>query len=232
MNDAVVECHGVTRVYQDESVPVHALRGVDLQVQRGEFVGFSGPSGSGKSTLLNVIGGLDRPTRGEVWVDGLGLNELSESALADLRLHKLGFVFQAYNLIPVLSARENVEFIMQLQGVRAGERRRRATHMLEALGIAELEHRRPGELSGGQQQRVAIARAIVTDPKIIVADEPTGDLDAISAKAIMQMLQRLNQELGKTLIMVTHDPKCASYAQRSLHLDKGQVVDAPLALAI
>jgi putative ABC transport system ATP-binding protein len=224
MNDAVVECHGVTRVYQDESVPVHALRGVDLQVQRGEFVGFSGPSGSGKSTLLNVIGGLDRPTRGEVWVDGLGLNELSESALADLRLHKLGFVFQAYNLIPVLSARENVEFIMQLQGVRAGERRRRATHMLEALGIAELEHRRPGELSGGQQQRVAIARAIVTDPVLLLADEPSANLDSATTGELLELLRRLNRERGVTIITATHDPQVMSYCRRQVKLKDGAVV--------
>ena len=221
---AVVECRGVTRVYQDEAVPVHALRGVDLQVRHGEFVSLSGPSGSGKSTLLNVIGGLDRPTAGEVSVDGVLLNDLSESALADLRLHKLGFVFQAYNLIPVLSARENVEFIMQLQGVPARERHGRAMQMLEALAIADLADRRPGELSGGQQQRVAIARAIVTDPVLLLADEPSANLDSATTDDLLKLLRRLNEERGVTIVTATHDPLVMSYSRRQVKLRDGAIV--------
>lgn len=224
MSKVVVECRGVTRVYQDEAVPVHALRGVDLTVQRGEFVSLSGPSGSGKSTLLNIIGGLDRPTEGEVIVDGVSLNELSASALADLRLHKLGFVFQAYNLIPVLSARENVEFIMQLQNVPVAERRQRALEMLDALGIGELAERRPGELSGGQQQRVAVARAIVTRPALLLADEPSANLDSATTEELLKLLRRLNEERGVTIVTATHDPQVMSYSRRRVQLRDGAVV--------
>ncbi|MEQ8859399.1 MAG: ABC transporter ATP-binding protein [Pseudomonadales bacterium] len=229
MKDVVVECRAVTRVYQDDSVPVHALRGVDFEVRRGEFVSLAGPSGSGKSTLLNVIGGLDRPTTGEVWVDGVSLNELSAAALADLRLHKLGFVFQAYNLIPVLSARENVEFIMQLQGVAAAERRRRAADMLDELGIGELAGRRPGELSGGQQQRVAIARALVTDPVLLLADEPSANLDSATTEDLLKLLQRLNLEQGVTIVTATHDPQVMSYARRQVKLRDGAIVEESVA---
>ena len=225
MSDPVVECRGVTRVYQEESVPVHALRGVDFDIRRGEFVSLSGPSGSGKSTLLNVIGGLDRPSEGEVIVDGVTLNSLSASALADLRLHKLGFVFQAYNLIPVLSALENVEFIMQLQGVPGTERRRRAMEVLDALGIAELYDRRPGELSGGQQQRVAIARAIVTNPVLLLADEPSANLDSAATEELLKLLQRLNEERGVTIVTATHDAQVMGYSRRRVKLRDGAIVD-------
>ena len=224
MNDVVVTCRGVTRVYRQESVPVHALRGVDFEVRRGEFVSLSGPSGSGKSTLLNVIGGLDRPTDGEVIVDGVALGGLSESALADLRLHKLGFVFQAYNLIPVLSARENVEFILQLQGVSADERRRRAGDMLDALGIGELAERRPGELSGGQQQRVAIARALVTEPVLLLADEPSANLDSATTEDLLELLRHLNEVRGVTIVTATHDPQVMSYSRRRVKLRDGAIV--------
>jgi putative ABC transport system ATP-binding protein len=224
MNDVVVTCRGVTRVYQQESVPVHALRGVDFEVRRGEFVSLSGPSGSGKSTLLNVIGGLDRPTEGEVIVDGVSLGGLSETALADLRLHKLGFVFQAYNLIPVLSARENVEFILQLQGVAAAERHRRADDMLEALGIGELAGRRPGELSGGQQQRVAIARALVTEPVLLLADEPSANLDSATTGDLLDLLRHLNEVRGVTIVTATHDPQVMSYSRRRVKLRDGAIV--------
>jgi putative ABC transport system ATP-binding protein len=185
MSDVIVECRKVTRVYGEEgSVQVHALRGVDLEVRGGEFVSMAGPSGSGKSTLLNVIGGLDRVTAGEVIVGGERLTEMSKSELAELRLHKIGFVFQAYNLIPVLSARENVEFIMQLQGVGARERRKRALDMLEEVGLGDLADRRPADMSGGQQQRVAVARAIVSRPVLLLADEPSANLDSETTRLL------------------------------------------------
>ncbi len=224
MTDLVVDCRGVGRIYGD-GVPVRALESVDFQVRRGEFVSLSGPSGSGKSTLLNLIGGLDRPTQGEVRVDGELLNALSEPALADLRLHKLGFVFQAYNLIPVLSARENVEFILQLQGVGASERRRRALEMLEALGLAGLADRRPGELSGGQQQRVAIARAIVTRPVLLLADEPSANLDSVTTEELLKLLRNLNEAHGLTIVTATHDPLVMGYSRRKVKLRDGAVVD-------
>ncbi|MFM7120516.1 MAG: ABC transporter ATP-binding protein, partial [Gammaproteobacteria bacterium] len=174
----VVRCCALTRTYANGATRVHALDNVDLVIERGEFVSLAGPSGSGKSTLLNVIGGLDRPSSGRVEIDGVDLAALDAGALADLRRDRIGFVFQAYNLIPVLSARENVAFILELQGVRAAERHRRADAALASLGIAELADRRPGELSGGQQQRVAVARAIVTDPVLLLADEPSANLDS------------------------------------------------------
>jgi putative ABC transport system ATP-binding protein len=223
MSETVVSCTGVVRTYQQESVPVYALRGVDFSVQHGDFVSLSGPSGSGKSTLLNIIGGLDRPTEGTVIIDGVDIGTLSESALADLRLRKIGFVFQAYNLIPVLSALENVEFIMQLQGVTAVERRQRAQRILESFGIGELGDRRPGELSGGQQQRVAIARAIVTEPVLLLADEPSANLDSVTTKELLDVLKKLNEEQNMTIVTATHDPMVMSYAQRQVRLRDGAI---------
>lgn len=225
MSDVVVSCRGVGRVYQDDTVPVHALRDVDLDVRRGEFVSLSGPSGSGKSTLLNLIGGLDRPSSGRVVVDGVALDTLSEAALADLRLHRIGFVFQAYNLIPVLSARENVEFILELQGVGAAERRRRALDMLQALGLGDLADRRPGELSGGQQQRVAVGRAIVSNPALLLADEPSASLDSATTDDLLGLLQRLNRERGVTIVTATHDPQVMGYARRHVRLRDGAVIE-------
>jgi len=201
---------------------VHALRQVDLTVYPGEFVSLSGPSGSGKSTLLNIVGGLDRPDEGSVSVGGVDLGELSESKLADLRLHKLGFVFQAYNLIPVLSALENVEFIMQLQGVSSAERAERATAVLDRLGLADMLHRRPGELSGGQQQRVAVARAIVSEPVLLLADEPSANLDSSTTKDLLELLKQLNEE-GMTIVTATHDAMVMSYALRQVHLLDGRI---------
>jgi putative ABC transport system ATP-binding protein len=224
MAERVVRCIGVSRTYQDDSVPVHALRDVDFEVGKGEFVTLAGPSGSGKSTLLNMIGGLDRPTSGCVEVDGVDLGSLSESRLSDLRLRKIGFVFQSYNLIPVLSARENVEFIMQLQGVSAAERAARARAALEALGIGELEKRRPGELSGGQQQRVAVARAIVTEPVLLLADEPSANLDSATTRELLEYLRRLNQDRGVTIVAATHDPMVMGYALRQVGLRDGAIV--------
>ena len=224
-DDIVAVCTGVTRTYRQESVPVHALRGVDLSFTRGDFVSLAGPSGSGKSTLLNIMGGLDRPDEGTVVVDGVALNDLNETQLADLRLHKMGFVFQSYNLIPVLSARENVEFIMQLQGVSPGERAQRATATLAALDMADLAHRRPGELSGGQQQRVAIARSIVTDPVLLLADEPSANLDSATTEELLRLLRRLNEERGVSILTATHDPMVMSYARRRINLRDGLIVE-------
>ena len=225
MSDLVVRCQAISRTYQDESVPVRALENVDFEVARGEFVSLAGPSGSGKSTLLNIIGGLDRPDEGTVEVDGVQLNTLSESELSDLRLTKMGFVFQAYNLIPVLSARENVEFIMQLQGVAAGERRQRAVDLLLALGLEGMTDRRPGEMSGGQQQRVAVARAIVTHPVLLLADEPSANLDSTTTEELLDLLRRLNEEQGVTIVTATHDPLVMSYARRQVRLKDGQIIE-------
>ena len=224
MADRVVECRGVNRTYEEEAVPVHALRGVDFELESGEWVSLAGPSGSGKSTLLHVIGGLDRPTGGTVVVDDTDLEDLSEAELSDLRLHRIGFVFQAGNLIPVLSALENVEFILELQGVPAAERRDRAGAALESLGLAELAGRRPGKMSGGQQQRVAIARAIVADPVLLLADEPSANLDTTTTGELLDLLRRLNRERGVTIVTATHDPMVMGYATRQVNLRDGRVV--------
>jgi len=223
MSSHVVIAEGLTRVYQEESVPVHALRGVDFSIASGEFVSLSGPSGSGKSTLLNIVGGLDRQDQGTISLDGEELTPLSEGDLAALRLKKIGFVFQAYNLVPVLSAAENVEFILQLQGVGAKERRERAIQALSSLGLNELEDRRPGEMSGGQQQRVAIARAIVTNPVLLLADEPSANLDSSTTDELMQLLRNLNENQGMTIVTATHDPMVMGYAKRQVHLRDGTV---------
>jgi len=230
--DDVVVCRGVTRTYQDDAVPVLALQGVDFTVTKGEFVSLAGPSGSGKSTLLNVIGGLDRPDAGGIHVDGVHLNELSESELSDLRLSKMGFVFQAYNLIPVLSASENVEFILQLQGLPAAERAERAQAALDALGIGELAHRRPGELSGGQQQRVAVARAIVTEPVLLLADEPSANLDSNTTEELLALLRSLNETRGVTILAATHDPMVMSFAKRRVQLRDGMIAEDSARVAV
>ena len=220
----VVKCRNLSRVYDAGSVPVKALSGVDIDIAPGEFVSLAGPSGSGKSTLLNLIGALDRPTVGEVIVDGVALSGLRETQLADLRLTKIGFVFQAYNLIPVLSARENVEFIMQLQGVAASERRSRALEVLASLGMADLADRRPGDMSGGQQQRVAVARAIVTRPALLLADEPSANLDSETTRGLLELLKRINTERHVTIVTATHDPMVMSYARRRVQLLDGRIV--------
>ena len=223
MSGEVVMARGLTRVYQEEAVPVHALRGVDFSLSSSEFVSLSGPSGSGKSTLLNIVGGLDRQDEGIIKLDGEELAPLSEGDLAALRLQKIGFVFQAYNLVPVLSALENVEFILQLQGVGSAERKERAGEALKSLGLSELQDRRPGEMSGGQQQRVAIARAIVTNPVLLLADEPSANLDSETTKELMELLRNLNETQGMTIITATHDPMVMGYAKRQVHLRDGTV---------
>ena len=222
---AAVSCNKVNKVFSQGELAVHALSNVDLEITKGGFVCLSGPSGSGKTTLLNLIGGLDRPTDGEITVADQRIDQMSMSDLADLRLQHIGFVFQAYNLIPVLSARENVEFVMQLQGVPAHERRNLAMAILEEVGLTGMEDRRPGELSGGQQQRVAVARAIVSKPALILADEPTANLDSATAEKLMQLMRELNSNNDTPLVISTHDKLVMSFAKRLIKLHDGEIVD-------
>ena len=222
--DAIaVKLDRVGKIYRHDSNEVHALRGVDLEIREGDFAVLVGPSGSGKTTLLNVIGGLDRPSAGRVWVAGTEIGRMSRSGLSDLRLRKIGFVFQEFNLIPVLSAVENVEFVMLLQGVPEAERRSRALALLRELGLKGMENRRPSELSGGQQQRVAVARAIAAGPVIVLPDEPTANLDSKAGAALMDMMRRLNEEKGITFVFSTHDPMVVERARRVIRLKDGQV---------
>ncbi len=223
--DNTVILRNVSKIYRQNSLAVHALSDINLDIPKQDFACLSGPSGSGKSTLLNLIGGLDRPSSGEISVDGQRVDQLTKSELANLRLHKIGFVFQAYNLIPVLSARENVEFVMQLQGVAAEERGDKAMQILKEVGLDGLEHRRPSELSGGQQQRVAVARAIVSEPSLVLADEPTANLDSKTATALMEMLAHMNQEHHVTFIFSTHDKLVMDFSRRLITLRDGRVVD-------
>jgi putative ABC transport system ATP-binding protein len=220
---AVIECMDVKKTYVSGQIEVQALRGVTVSIEEGEFVALTGPSGCGKTTLLNIIGGLDRPTSGEVRVEGRSLNDLSHSDLADLRLRRIGFVFQAYNLVPVLSGVENVEFIMQLQGVGKDDRRRRASEVLSSVGLADMQARRPAELSGGQQQRVAVARALASNPAIILADEPTANLDSKTAEALLELMRDLNSARKVTFVIASHDPKVLDFVQRQVRLVDGQI---------
>ena len=217
--------HRVTRLYRRGIDEIHALEACSLRVEQGRFVAFMGPSGSGKSTLLNLVSGIDRPTSGEVWVAGQELNQLTEDELARWRARHVGLIFQFYNLLPVLTAIENVELPLLLTSLARGERRERAELALRAVGLAHRAHHRPQQLSGGEQQRVAIARAIVTDPDLLVADEPTGDLDAKSAEDILTLLQELNRAFEKTIVMVTHDPRAERWVDTVVRLDKGVLVD-------
>jgi putative ABC transport system ATP-binding protein len=220
---AILEARNVTKTYVTRGVETPALRGVDLAVEAGEFSALAGPSGSGKTTLLNLFGALDVPTSGEVLLEGQCLGELSPTELAELRLHKLGFVFQAYNLIPVLTARENVEFVMELQGVKPSERRERAEKLLAEVGLADLGDKRPLEMSGGQQQRVAVARAIASGPRIVLADEPTANLDSHTAAQLLDLMHRMNREHGVTFLFSTHDPMVIEKASRVVRLLDGRV---------
>jgi len=225
----VVDCKDVKKVYQQGEFKVHALTDIDLKINKGDFVCLSGPSGSGKSTLLNLIGGLDKPTSGEIIVDGERVDQLDKTRLAEMRLHKIGFVFQAYNLIPVLSARENVEMVMQMQSIPKQERFDRAMGILKEVGLEGMEERRPSELSGGQQQRVAVARAIVSRPSLVLADEPTANLDSRTAINLIELMLKMNSEHQTTFILSTHDPLVMQKARRSVVLHDGVVAsDAPV----
>ncbi|HOP35769.1 MAG TPA: ABC transporter ATP-binding protein [Syntrophales bacterium] len=219
----MVECRDVKKIYRQGKMEVQALRGVTLSIEKGAFMALAGPSGSGKTTLLNIIGGLDAADSGTVVVDGDTLAGMGQGELADMRLRKVGFVFQSYNLIPVLSARENVEFIMLLQGVSPRERRERALSILEEVGLAGLHDRRPAELSGGQQQRVAVARAIVSGPSIVLADEPTANLDSQTGSDLLDMMKKMNEEKKVTFIFSTHDRMVMDYARRLVLIRDGQV---------
>jgi putative ABC transport system ATP-binding protein len=219
----IVVIRDLTKLYRQGDIDVTALAGVSLDITPGEFVVLMGPSGSGKSTLLHIIAGIDRATSGSVKVQGIEVANLNESQLADWRNQNVGFVFQSFNLIPVLTAAENVELPLLLTALSRAERRRQVETALTLVGLADRGHHRPDQMSGGQQQRVAIARALVTDPALIVADEPTGNLDAKSAADVLDILQSLSRSAGRTVIMVTHDPKAAVFGTRELHLEKGEL---------
>ncbi len=222
---ALVEIRNLSKVYERGKQKVEVLHHIDLDIAKGDFFALMGPSGSGKTTLLNLIGGLDSPTEGSMTVGGERIDKLGEGALAKWRASHVGFVFQFYNLLPMLSAQKNVELPLLLTKLSASERKRRAGIALQLVGLGDRATHKPTELSGGQQQRVAIARAIVSDPDLLVCDEPTGDLDRQSAEDVLNLLQTLNREHGKTIIMVTHDPKAAEHARHTLHLDKGALVE-------
>ena len=219
----IVECTDIVKTYRQGKVEVQALRGVSLMIEKGEFIAIAGPSGSGKTTLLNIIGGLDSADSGNVTVDGNVLGRMNQTQLALLRLHRIGFVFQAYNLIPVLSAEENVEYVMLLQGVPTAQRRERARAILDDVGLAGLYKRRPAEMSGGQQQRVAVARAIVSDPSIVLADEPTANLDSKMGHELLEMMRDMNKKRQVTFIFSTHDTMVMDHAQRLIRLRDGLI---------
>ena len=223
----LIELRNLSKTYQRGKQAVEVLHRVNLDIAQGEFLALMGPSGSGKTTLLNLIGGLDAPSGGSIGVDGQRIDQFGENALARWRAANVGFVFQFYNLMPMLSAQRNVELPLLLTRLSVAQRRKNAAVALQLVGLQQRGSHRPSELSGGQQQRVAIARAIVSDPSLLVCDEPTGDLDRQSAQEVLGLLRELNREHGKTIVMVTHDPKAAEYATRTLHLDKGTLVDQP-----
>lgn len=223
----LIQCRALTRSYQKGAMVITPLDKLDLDVEQGGFVALMGPSGSGKTTLLNLIAGIDRPTSGSLRIGGVEVSTMGRSKLAAWRSVNVGYIFQLYNLVPVLTAYENIELPLLLHPLSRKQRHERVATALELVGLTDRHDHFPRQLSGGQEQRVAIARAIVTDPKIIVADEPTGDLDAGSAASVMNLLTRLHRELGKTLIMVTHDPRTAAHADLTLHLEKGRLVESP-----
>ena len=222
---AIIRAEQVWRVYRQGALEVQALKGVSFAIEQGEFTALVGPSGSGKTTLLNLLGGLDSPDRGRVWLDGTEVSGLGSAELSRFRLHHIGFVFQAYNLIPVLSAYENTEFIMLLQGVPEKERKERALDLLRQVGLEGMERRRPFELSGGQQQRVAVARAIAAGPRIVLADEPTANLDSKTAASLLDLMRKLNRREGTTFLFSTHDPLVMERATRTVRLRDGEVLE-------
>jgi putative ABC transport system ATP-binding protein len=228
----VIEISDIKKIYQMGETEVHALRGATLKIYEGELVAIMGPSGSGKSTLMNIIGCLDQPTSGLYKLDGVDVHTLKDNQLAEIRNRKIGFVFQQFNLLPRTTALQNVELPLIYSGTSSHHRRERAKVALEAVGLGDRLHHHPNELSGGQQQRVAIARAVISDPTILVADEPTGDLDRVSAAEVLRLMGQLNTELGKTIIMVTHDQRAARAAHRLVHLDKGVLMDGDGAEAV
>jgi putative ABC transport system ATP-binding protein len=229
MSEAIVSLRGVSKSYVRGKQSVEVLQSLDLDIDSGDFVALMGPSGSGKTTLLNLIGGLDQPSAGSISVSGQRIDQLGRGALARWRAANVGFVFQFYNLLPMLSAERNVELPLLLTRLSKAERSKRVAIALQVVGLDDRARHKPGELSGGQQQRVAIARAIVADPTLLICDEPTGDLDRKTADEVLRLLQTLNRDHRKTIVMVTHDPKAAEYATHQRHLDKGALVDAPAA---
>ena len=220
----IIEIKDLYKVYDEKSFPVHAVNGVNLTIEAGEFTAIVGPSGSGKTTLLNIIGGLDDPTSGDVIIDGVKINELSNRQKTDFRMRNIGFVFQAYNLIPVFTSQENVEFIMHLQGIPKEERARRTKELLEEVGLGDRMNSRPNKLSGGQQQRVAVARALASKPKFILADEPTANLDSKSTENLLEIMEKLNREENITFIFSTHDQRVVNKAKRVITLQDGAII--------
>jgi putative ABC transport system ATP-binding protein len=221
----IVKCHDVKKIYHQGKVTVTALDDVNLEIEKGDFMALAGPSGSGKTTLLNMIGGLDSPDNGSITLDGKALEKMNSSQLAKMRLHQVGFIFQSYNLIPVLSALENVEFVMLLQGVPLEKRRLKAKTILDDVGLAGKYDRRPAELSGGQQQRVAVARAIVSTPSIVLADEPTANLDSTTGKGLLELMQEMNESKNVTFVFSTHDKMVMDYAHRLTRIQDGKIVE-------
>ena len=220
----IIEIKNLEKIYDEKTVPVNAVNGIDLSFEQGEFTAIVGPSGSGKTTLLNLIGGLDSPTKGEIIIDNINIVELSQRKMTDFRMNNIGFVFQSFNLIPVLTAKENVEFIMQLQGRSKAERDKRTDELLEEVGLSEKKNTRPNKLSGGQQQRVAVARALASKPKFILADEPTANLDSKSTENLLDIMEKLNEEENVTFIFSTHDPRVVHKARRVVTVEDGKVV--------
>lgn len=222
-NEEVIEAKGITKTYDDSGVPVHAVRGIDYTLMKGEFTAIIGPSGSGKTTFLNVITGLDTPTEGEVWLSGRLLSKMSGNELSDFRRDHIGFIFQAYNLFPVLTVEENVEYIMLLQGVPKDERHSRVMNILEKVGLDDYAHRLPSRLSGGQQQRVAVARAMVSKPSLVIADEPTANLDSKTSGVLLDMMRQLNEDTGMTFLFSTHDEIVMKRAKKLVVLTDGKL---------
>jgi len=221
---SIIEAKNIYKVYNETKVPVNALNGVDLKIEEGEFTAIVGPSGSGKTTLLNILGGLDLPSKGDIFIEGTNLKDLSSKQLIDFRLHNIGFVFQSYNLIPVLTAKENTEFILELQKVPKKERMQKAMELLQAVGVADKADHRPGQLSGGQQQRVAVARALASQPRFIIADEPTANLDSRSTNDLLEIMAEMNRKYNSTFIFATHDQRVMDKAHRIVTIDDGKII--------